>query len=129
MKKRMQRFLFASFSNRQFITGRKMQSITEQSYDALKIKMKEIQDAIEVARKQEFESVLLSIRRAVFDYGITERDIFGRRKLDGGRDNRFGRVSAKYRNPETGETWTGRGRPPRWIAGKIHEQFLIKVRA
>lgn len=25
-------------------------------------------------------------------------------------------VPAKYRNPETGETWTGRGRAPRWMA-------------
>jgi DNA-binding protein H-NS len=104
-----------------------MQSTAEQSYDALKIKMKEIEDAIEIARKQEFQSVLSSIRRAVFDYGITERDIFGRRKLDGRRDNRFGRVGPKYRNPQTGETWTGRGRAPRWILGRNYEQFLIKA--
>ena len=32
----------------------------------------------------------------------------------------------KYRNPATGETWTGRGRKPNWI--KAHpnlEQFLV----
>jgi DNA-binding protein H-NS len=106
-----------------------MQSIADQSYDALKVKMKEVQAAMEVARKQEFAAVLLSIRRAVFDYGLTERDIFGRQKRDGGRDNRFGRVSAKYKNPETGETWTGRGRPPLWIAGRNYEQFLIRSHA
>ncbi len=37
----------------------------------------------------------------------------------------------KYRNPATGDTWTGRGRPPRWIldadaAGKKRDSFLIK---
>lgn len=37
----------------------------------------------------------------------------------------------KYRNPATGDTWTGRGRPPRWIldadaAGKARDSFLIK---
>jgi DNA-binding protein H-NS len=108
--------------------GYEMQPIAGESYDALKIKMKEVKTAMEEARRQEFEAVLLSIRRVVFDYGITERDIFGRRKLDGGRDNRFGRVSAKYQNPETGETWTGRGRPPRWILGRAYEEFLIKRR-
>jgi len=31
----------------------------------------------------------------------------------------------KYRNPETGETWTGRGKPPLWIRDKDREQFKI----
>ena len=39
-------------------------------------------------------------------------------------------VAVKYRHPETGETWTGRGKPPRWLAaeiaaGKAKEQFYI----
>jgi DNA-binding protein H-NS len=35
-------------------------------------------------------------------------------------------VSAKYLNPKTGDTWTGRGKPPAWIQGKDREQFLIE---
>jgi len=32
----------------------------------------------------------------------------------------------KYRNPETGETWTGHARPPAWIRDvKDREQFRI----
>lgn len=44
----------------------------------------------------------------------------------------LGKVAAKYRNPaNTGETWTGRGKQPRWLAaytaqGKKLEDFLIK---
>lgn len=39
-------------------------------------------------------------------------------------------VAVKYRHPETGETWTGRGKPPRWLAaeiasGKAKEQFSL----
>jgi DNA-binding protein H-NS len=98
----------------------------EESYVSLKTRLKEVQAEMELARKREFEAVLVSIRRMVSEYGITARDIFGRRKLDGGRDNRFGRVKAKYRNPETGETWTGRGRPPRWILGRTYDEFLIR---
>jgi DNA-binding protein H-NS len=105
-------------------------SITaESSYGFLKDQLQEMQGKLEAARKREFDAVLLSVRRTVAEYGITERDIFGRQKLDGGRDNRFGRVIAKYRNPETGETWTGRGRPPRWIAGRHYDSFLIDPRA
>ncbi|WP_244321753.1 H-NS family nucleoid-associated regulatory protein [Burkholderia reimsis] len=32
---------------------------------------------------------------------------------------------AKYRNPATGEAWSGRGRPPEWIAGHDRSQFEI----
>lgn len=39
-------------------------------------------------------------------------------------------VAPKYRNPETDATWSGRGKPPRWIteaeaAGKSRDSFLI----
>ena len=29
------------------------------------------------------------------------------------------------RNPATGETWTGRGKAPKWIDGQEREQYLI----
>lgn len=39
-------------------------------------------------------------------------------------------AQAKYRNPDSGETWTGRGRKPRWFeaalkAGRKPEDLLI----
>ncbi|WP_083036518.1 H-NS histone family protein [Achromobacter ruhlandii] len=39
-------------------------------------------------------------------------------------------VAPKYRHPETGDTWTGRGRAPRWLTsaekdGASREQFRI----
>jgi DNA-binding protein H-NS len=41
-----------------------------------------------------------------------------------------GAVAPKYRNPETGETWAGRGLKPRWLtaaikSGKSIEAFAI----
>jgi DNA-binding protein H-NS len=53
-------------------------------------------------------------------------DIFGAR---GGKGRT---VAAKYANPDDpSETWTGRGRKPRWLAAKLKdggkiEKFLIK---
>ena len=37
----------------------------------------------------------------------------------------------KYRNADTGDTWTGRGRTPTWLAaleaqGRRREEFLVK---
>ena len=37
-----------------------------------------------------------------------------------------GTVQAKYRDPDSGATWTGRGRAPRWLNGRDKEEFLIK---
>ena len=37
-----------------------------------------------------------------------------------------GTVAAKFRNPETGQTWSGRGREPTWIKGKNREEFKIQ---
>ncbi|CAM3786900.1 H-NS family nucleoid-associated regulatory protein [Bordetella tumulicola] len=39
-------------------------------------------------------------------------------------------VAPKYRHPQTGETWSGRGKAPRWLAaeeaaGNSRESFLI----
>ena len=40
------------------------------------------------------------------------------------------KVAPKYRDPSSGQTWTGRGRMPKWMeaqiaAGKDREEFLI----
>lgn len=40
-------------------------------------------------------------------------------------------VEAKYRNADTGESWSGRGKPPRWLvaaeaSGKSRESFKIE---
>ncbi len=36
------------------------------------------------------------------------------------------KVAAKFRDPETGKTWSGRGREPVWIKGKNREEFKIQ---
>jgi DNA-binding protein H-NS len=52
--------------------------------------------------------------------------------LFGGRGGKGRKVAVKYANPDNpSETWTGRGRKPRWLAAKIKagekiERFLIK---
>jgi DNA-binding protein H-NS len=48
-----------------------------------------------------------------------------------GRRGKRGKVPAMYRNPKTGETWSGRGRPARWVAaaekaGHKRTEFLVK---
>jgi DNA-binding protein H-NS len=41
------------------------------------------------------------------------------------RRDRTPKGEPKYRDPDTGATWTGSGRVPNWIAGKNYDDFLI----
>ncbi len=54
------------------------------------------------------------------------------RLLQNGRPRRkYPRVLPKYRNPQTSETWSGRGKRPRWLvaamkSGRKIEEFRIR---
>ena len=81
---------------------------------------KKTQAELEAAISAESATVLADIREKVTLYGFTEKDVFGRRRS-------VGPVEAKYQNPETGDTWSGRGRAPTWIKdAKNRDKFLIK---
>ncbi|UEB99677.1 H-NS histone family protein [Burkholderia vietnamiensis] len=80
----------------------------------------------EDARVAEFQAVVDDIRSKIAEYGITEKDIFGTRR---GRPAKQATVQpeAKYRDPKTGATWSGRGRAPAWIKdAKNRNRFLIQ---
>lgn len=87
--------------------------------------------------------VINEIIRTMREYDITPDDIaaaFGRKTGKAARTPGKSAAAArtvrnpvppKYRNPETGATWSGRGKPPRWVseaeaAGKSRDEFLIK---
>lgn len=79
---------------------------------------------IEEARKSEMADAIAKARALVEEYGLTAQDIFpsGRRAS---KPRSGGKVPPKYRDPATGQTWTGRGKAPKWIEGKDREPFLI----
>jgi DNA-binding protein H-NS len=62
------------------------------------------------------------IARIAQNLGMDPEDI-----LDAGRPRKCfaGAGKAKYRNPETGKTWSGMGTVPGWIRGRDRSQFLI----
>jgi DNA-binding protein H-NS len=80
----------------------------------------------EIARKLKRKEIIAEIRRMMVDLKISPRE------LGIGDHNRPDRLSTrlaphpKFRHPETGETWSGRGRAPAWIAGQDRERFRIK---
>ena len=86
------------------------------------------------ARKHELRGESVSKVRAKVEAlikaeGFTFAELYGGR---GKRTGKRGKVAPKYRNPaNTSETWSGRGKHPRWFnaalkAGKSEKSMLIK---
>ena len=78
------------------------------------------------AEKHELEK-----RLAVLDRGMGAIVQPGEARLIGEKQRRkYPRVLPKYRNPQTSETWSGRGKLPRWLvaamkSGRKIEEFRI----
>lgn len=89
-----------------------------------------ISDAqIALAKKQE---VAEKVRKLAKDNGLEISDLLAADKPNKAKAKKpRGKVAPKYKNPANGsETWTGRGRQPRWVAdaltgGKSLEDLLI----
>jgi DNA-binding protein H-NS len=76
---------------------------------------------IEVKAREKAEGVAKAMA-IIEQYKLTAADIFARKGMAGSPG---GKVAAKYRNPATGETWTGRGKAPKWIEGQDRSRFTI----
>ncbi|CAB3840948.1 H-NS histone family protein [Achromobacter mucicolens] len=85
-------------------------------------------------------AALQKIIRQMRDFQISPEDIQAayaqkkaarlKRKTAQGKGDSRSVVAPKYRHPESGDTWSGRGRAPRWLAaaeraGASREHFLI----
>lgn len=93
---------------------------TYQEYTA---KIAELQQLAEAARKNEIAGAKAQIAAIMKNYGLTVEDLGGAKaKVAKARVP----VAVKYRDDATGETWTGRGRAPKWLEGKDKAQYLIK---
>lgn len=79
---------------------------------------------VEEARKREISDAVSQMRQMVSEFGLTERDVFPSGRRSGGTRT-GGKVAPKYRDPATGQTWTGRGKAPKWIDGKDRSKYLI----
>lgn len=75
--------------------------------------------------------IITSIIRSMMEYEITPEEIAEAYEKRDQRSKPGSTAPARFKNPATGDTWTGRGRPPRWITeaeeqGKNRNQFLIE---
>ncbi|WP_080439961.1 H-NS family nucleoid-associated regulatory protein [Burkholderia ubonensis] len=110
---------------------------------AIQSKIAKLQMQAELMAEKQALIGLEKIRDLMEKHGVTLADIEGFVSRKRGRKpgaaaakhakatNQVKRVvAAKYRNPETGETWSGRGRAPAWIKdAKDRSSFFIRAPA
>lgn len=84
------------------------------SYQEILGQIESLKQQAEEARKQEMASAIADIKRIMAQFGISPADLgFGGRAAKA--KGRTGTVAAKYRDPASGKTWSGRGRRPAWV--------------
>ncbi len=102
------------------------------TYASLKAQIVKLEREAEELRKAEVAGVISRIKEAISAYGLTHEDLglsrtIGKRAaVKGRREAKITVGAPKYRDPKSGKTWTGRGKPPNWIVGvKNRNRFLI----
>jgi len=73
---------------------------------------------IEATKKKERGDAVEKIRTLMSEYGLTPADLAQRSpaKPKAGTGKK---VAAKYRNPATGDSWSGRGLQPKWLKAAL----------
>ena len=96
------------------------------SYKELTAQIETLQKQAAHARQAELAAAIADIKAKMLDYGITAADLglLATKKEKGSKSKMP--VAAKFRDTTSGATWSGRGKPPKWIAGKDRSSFLIK---
>jgi DNA-binding protein H-NS len=80
-----------------------------------------IEQQIKELRKNERHGAIAKVREIISEFDLSVDDVFTK-VAKGTR----GKAAPIYIDPATGKTWTGRGKPPLWIAGKNKDDYLIK---
>lgn len=93
-------------------------------------RLSEVIEAVEAKRRdreaEAKETLLAEFRERAMQMGLSFDAMFGARRM---RSDAGQPLAPRYRGPG-GETWSGRGRQPRWLAdleaaGHDREEFLI----
>lgn len=111
-------------------------------YQKTKAEIATLQKKAKELRRKEMAAVVVAIRKHIKEFDLTPADLgfkgyvqvagLAKAAPKGARGKKAAGPAraAKYRNPATGETWSGFGVPPAWMrqalaSGATKESFLI----
>jgi DNA-binding protein H-NS len=95
-------------------------------YEELQAKIADLQAQAEVVKREEKQQAIDMARTMISAYGITAKDLGLDKPVKAKVGPKPGnKIAAKYRDPQSGATWSGRGKTPRWINGADRSQYAI----
>ena len=90
----------------------------------LKAQRAKIDAQIEELNRQHRTDAVKTIHQLIQEFDLTAPDIF--ETVSPSAKRKPGpKVTAKYRDPDSGKEWSGRGLQPRWLANKNKADFLF----
>lgn len=97
------------------------------SYQELLAQRAELDRQISAAQRAEKAEAIAAVKKLVADFGLSAEDCGFKGGAGKGKAKTV--VAAQYRGPN-GETWSGRGRTPNWLAaleaqGQARNAFRI----
>jgi DNA-binding protein H-NS len=95
-------------------------------YEEIQAKIADLQAQAARVKAEEKAQAIEAARAMIDSYGITAKDL----GLDKAPKVKTGpkagnKIAAKYRDPQSGATWSGRGKTPKWINGADRSQYAI----
>lgn len=80
----------------------------------------ELERRIADVRKEERTNAIAQARSLIEVFELSVDELFGKKQKAAKAS-----LPAKYLDPATGKTWSGKGRAPQWLEGKNREEFTI----
>ncbi|XVJ69121.1 MAG: H-NS histone family protein [Rhizobacter sp.] len=89
-----------------------------------------LEKQIEATRKEARADAIARVKALMSEFGLTAADLGGRSGVKTGSATKGGKVAAKFHNPATGDSWSGRGLQPKWLkaalaTGKKLQDFAV----
>jgi DNA-binding protein H-NS len=88
-----------------------------------------LEQQISNAHREERASAIAQVKALMSEHGLTLADL-GARATPAPKRGNSGKVPAKFRDPATGNAWSGRGLQPKWLkaavaSGRKLEDFAV----
>lgn len=97
----------------------------QKTYEQICEDIRKLQEQAEAVRAAEIEAAISQIKTTMKAKGISLSMIAKALRMSPAAKTSS---PAKYRNPATGQTWSGRGRVPHWFKRENEQDFLISTK-
>lgn len=97
------------------------------TYKELLKQREALEKEISTARRNEVANAIAQVRTLIDEFQLTEQEVFPSNRARSATSGT--KVAPKYRDPATGQTWTGRGKAPKWIQNQDRSLFAIQTAA